>query len=263
MAHLQSRAKHSAVLLTAVLCVAGTATAGNLSALDDPSLGAKTRYDRCLELARRSPATAIDQAAGWYREGGGAAALHCSALALTDLKRYADAAAKLEAAALEKGLSTAMRGELLDQAGNAWLLAQQADKADAALSKALSFTPQDEDVLTDRARARGLEKDWPGAEADLSAVLSLDPNRADALVLRASARQAQGRRLDALADIDQALQVDPGYPEAILERGTMKFEAGDLAGARADWLQVVSDAPGTDASNEAAARLKELAAAKH
>jgi tetratricopeptide (TPR) repeat protein len=189
--------------------------------------------------------------------------LQCSALALTDLKRYPDAASKLEAAAHENALTAGMRGELLDQAGNAWLLAGQAGKADAALSKALSFTPQNEDVLTDRARARGLRKDWSGAEADLSAVLSLDPSRADALVLRASARNAQGRRIDAFSDISQALEVDPGYPEAILERGSMKFEAGDVAGARADWLEVLSDAPGTNASDEAASRLRQLAAAKH
>ena len=244
------------------MCVALPAAAANLPALDDPSLGSKNRYERCVELARRNPGTAVDQATAWYKDGGGAGALHCEALALTDLKRYPDAAAKLEAAAHEQGLGAPMRSELLDQAGNAWLLAHRPDKADAALSAALSFTPQDEDTLADRARARGLSKDWSGAEADLSAVLSLDPNRADALVLRASARHAQGRLLDARADIDHALDIDPGYPEALVERGTMKFEAGDTTGARADWQQVINDAPGTAASAEAATRLNLVAGVK-
>jgi tetratricopeptide (TPR) repeat protein len=249
-------------LLAALWCVTVPAGAANLAILDDPSLG-KDRYERCLELAKRNPHVAVDQAGLWYKEGGGGAALHCAALALVDLKRYGDAALKLEAAAHEQGLAAARRGELLDQAGNAWLLDGQPDKADMALSAALSFTPQDEDVLADRARARGLKKDWSGAEADLSAVLSLDPNRADALVLRASARHAQGRLLDARADIDRALDIDPGYPEALVERGTMEFEAGDAAGARADWLEVMREAPGTGASAEAATRLKLLAASKH
>jgi len=260
MADLRARAKSWLALPT--LCVALPAGAANLPVLDDPSLGSKNRYERCVELAKRNPGTAIDQAAAWYKDGGGAGALHCEALALSDLKRYPDAATKLEAAAHEKGLTASMRGELLDQAGNAWLLARRPDKADAALSAALSFTPQDEDTLADRARARGLRKDWSGAEADLSAVLSLDPDRADALVLRASARHAEGRTLDARADIDRALDIDPGYPEALVERGTMKFEASDTAGARADWLQVTKDAPGTAASSEAEARLKLLEAAK-
>lgn len=250
-------------LLLALLAATGPAGAANLAVLDDPSLGGKDRYGRCMELAKRNPHAAVEQAGRWYKDGGGGAALHCAALALADLKRYGDAALKLEAAAHEQGLAAAMRGELLDQAGNAWLLAERPDKADAALSAALSFTPQDEDVLADRARARGIEKDWSGAEADLSAVLSLDPNRADALVLRASARHAQGRLIDARADIDRALAIDPGYPEALVERGTMKFEADDAAGARADWLEVMREAPGTAASAEAAARLKLLATSKH
>ena len=223
--------------------------------LDDPSLGGKDRYDRCLELGKRDAQKAVDQAEIWVKDGGGGAALHCEALALVELKRYHEAADKLVSAAHARGLPTSMRGDLMDQAGNAWLLAGAPDKADTAFSAALIFSPQDEDVLTDRARARGLRKDWSGAEADLSAVLSIDPNRADALVLRASARHAQGRKLDALADIDRALQVDPDYPEALLERGNMRFEDGDAAGARADWQHVLNAAPGSDAAGDAAARL--------
>lgn len=240
-----------------MLLVSAAARAADLSALDDPSLG-KARYDRCLALIKRDVATAIDQANGWYEDGGGAAALHCSALALLQLKRYGDAAQKLEQAARQGGSGTAQeRAELMDQAGNAWLLGARAENAESAFSSALAFAPQDEDVLTDRARARGSAKNWPGAEADLSAVLSLDPDRADALVLRASARHAEGRRIDARADIERALEVDPDYPEALVERGNMKAESGDAAGARADWQKVVAEAPGTDAAASAAAHLRE------
>jgi tetratricopeptide (TPR) repeat protein len=235
------------------------ALAANLVALDDPSLGGRNRYDRCLELVKRNPATALGLADGWTGGGGGAAALHCSALALVSLKRYADAAAKLDQAAHASG-SNAMRAELLDQAGNAWLLAGQPGKADASFSGALAFVPQDEDVLSDRGRARGLRKDWRGAEADLSAVLSLDPDRLDALVLRASARHALGDSIDARKDVDHALDLDPGYPEALLERGTMKFESGDLAGARADWQQTLRAAPDSEAAHAAQTRMQALVA---
>jgi len=246
--------------LPGVLLLAAPAVlAADLSELDY-SVQARDRYDRCVELTKRKAGTAIDQAAAWYKAGGGAAALHCESLGLVALRRYTEAADALAQAAHEGAVGSAPeRAALMDQAGNAWLLAGKPEKADESFSAALAFAPQDEDVLADRARARGLRKDWAGAEADLSAVLSLDPNRADALVLRASALHAEGRKADARADIEHALEVDPDYPEALLERGNMKFEGGDAAGARADWQQVVGDAPGTDAASTAEARLQMLA----
>jgi tetratricopeptide (TPR) repeat protein len=247
-------------LLLAAVFVVKPVMAADLSVLDY-SVQAKDRYDRCVELTKRNATSAIEQASGWYKAGGGAAALHCESLGLVALKRYPEAAEKLALAAHEGAVgSSPERAALMDQAGNAWLLAGKPDKADESFSAALAFAPQDEDVLADRARARGLRKDWAGAEADLSAVLSLDPNRADALVLRASALHAEGRKADARADIEHALDLDPDYPEALLERGNMKFEGGDAAGARADWQQVVSDAPGTDAASTAEARLQAVSA---
>jgi Tfp pilus assembly protein PilF len=249
------------LLLMTSYALSPPALAANLSVLDDPSLGGRNRYDRCLELVKRNPATALGAANGWIGDGGGAAALHCSALALVSLRRFAEAAAKLDQAAREPASNAvSMRAELLDQAGNAWLLASQPAKADASFSGALAFAPQDEDVLADRARARGQRRDWRGAEADLSAVLSLDPDRLDALVLRASARHALGDRVDARKDIDHALDLDSGYPEALLERGTMKFEAGDLAGARSDWQQTLRAAPDSEAAHAAQTRIQALAA---
>ncbi|HEY5046945.1 MAG TPA: hypothetical protein VII49_02865 [Rhizomicrobium sp.] len=258
IAYLKRRGKKTAALagLLGGMLVASPAAAASLSALDDPSLG-KDRYDRCVELVKRDAAAAIEQAAGWYKEKGGGAALHCQALALVQLKRYGQAGEKLEQAAREDPAGSApRRAALLDQAGNAWLLAGQAVRAESAFSAALLLAPQDEDLLADRARARGLRKDWTGADADLSAVLSLDPNRADALVLRASARHAQGRKADAGADIDRALEIDPEYPQALLERGDMKLGDGNLAGARADWQRVVRDAPGSDAAASAQSNLQ-------
>jgi tetratricopeptide (TPR) repeat protein len=250
-------------LLAGLILAAHPSFAAKTSPLVDPALG-KDGYDRCLKLVERSPGVAVDEARTWYANGGAAAAQHCEGLALVQLKRYAEAAEKFEDAAKNGALGSPQeRGALLDQAGNAWLLAGKPDKADADLSAALGYTPKDEDTLADRARARGLRKDWVGADADLTAVLALDPNRADVLVLRASARHAEGRKRDARADIDRALAVYPDYPEALLERGTMEFEAGDADSARMDWQQVLYDAPGTGAADEAKVRLQSLTPDKH
>jgi len=215
------------------------------------------RYDECLDLVRHHAAEAYDEATKWAGAGGGAAALHCEALALTELRRYPEAAQKLEDAA---NAAPAMRAELLDQAGNAWLLAGDAAKAETALSSALTLAPKDEDVLSDRARERGTARNWTGAVEDLTAVLAVDPDRADIYVLRASALHAQGKPNEARADISRALGIYPNYPEALVERGAMRLETGDRAGARADWQEAAREAPGSSAGETARKRLDRLAA---
>jgi len=252
------------VSLAFVIAAAVPALAASVTELDDQTIPGNDRYGRCLEMVKRDAPTALDAAQAWFALKGGAAALHCEALALVQLHRLPEAAAKLDEAAHDPSLKTAAeRAALYDQAGNAWMLANRPDKAVASLSAALVLNPSDEDLLTDRARARAQAKDWQGADADLSAILSIDPNRADIYVLRASARHAEGRKFDANADIARALSVYPDYPEALVERGVMKFESGDQAGARADWQMVVSEAPDSDAAAAARTHLSEYAPANH
>jgi len=234
-----------------------TILAATASALDDPALAGKNRYDRCLELVKRDAAKASIEAGGWASAGGGSAALHCESLALTALKRYPEAAQKLEDAAAT-GVLPPLHAELLDQAGNAWLLAGESAKAEAVFTSALAFDPKNEDILFDRARERGAAKNWTGALADLAGVLAVDPDRADIYVLRASALHAQGKKNEARAEIAHALSIYPDYPEALIERGTMRLEDGDRAGARTDWQLAAREAPDSDAGLTARARLAEL-----
>jgi len=217
-------------------------------------------YEHCLASVKRDPAAALAEAQQWSTQRGGAASLHCAALALMELKRYPEAAQTLEnAASITAGV--AARAQVFDQAGNAWLLAGNTAKAEAELADAVSLAPRDEDILADRARARGAAKNWSGAFEDLSAVIALDPDRADIYVLRASALHAVGKKPEARADIAHALALYPGYPEALVERGAMRLEAGDIAGARADWQEAVRETPDSDAGRAARARLQQLPAA--
>lgn len=235
------------------------ALAAHGSPLDDPSLPGRSSYERCQSLIKRNAREAANAAAAWHEAGGGVASLHCEALALVALRRYAEAAAVLDRATLAEAVkNTELRVALYDQEGNAWLLAGEPQRAEAAINTALALSPRDEDILFDRARARAALKNWKGADADLSALLAIDSNRADALVLRASARHAEGRVADAKADITRALLVYPDYPEALVERGSMKYEAGDASGARADWQRVLSVAPNGEAARAAQERLTNL-----
>ena len=220
---------------------------------------AVTDYAGCVALVRQNPSLAEDRARAWQNLGGGAGAIHCSALALTALKRYSEAARKLDALARDKSIANNMdRSALFDQAGNAWLLAGLPNNAVQSFSAALAETPNVVDLLADRARARAMLKDWNGAEADLGTALLGDQNRVDLLVLRASARHALGHKAEAATDLLRALSLYPNYPAALVERGAMKYEAGDTNGARADWKKAAASANGGEAAETAKRNLAAL-----
>jgi tetratricopeptide (TPR) repeat protein len=221
------------------------------SPLDDPQLLGRDRYERCIALAHQSPQSAFNAAVQWQGDGGQAAAIHCSAVALVAMRRYAEAAARLDQLAHDRGVSSAFpRSDLLDQAGNAWLLANNPANAEASFTTALVLSPDDPDVLADRARARAAKHDWHGADTDLTAALAR-ASRPELFVLRASARHAMGNKAGARADIDRALQMSPGDPEALVERGAMKAETGDAGGAVSDWNATIAAAPSSDAAQTA------------
>ncbi len=241
-----------------VVLTALAAKAADVSVLDERSLGGHNRYDRCLELTRRDPQAALTAATAWQGSGGDGGAAHCAAMALIALKRFSEAAARLDQLGHENVGGAAERATLFDQAGNAWLLAHRGGDATTSFSSALALSPRDSDLLADRARAAAMLGDWKAADSDLSAALARDANRADLLVLRASARHALGHKGEARADLESALRIVPDYPEALVERGTLKLEAGDTNGARADWQAAVSRAPGSAAAAAAQQRLSAL-----
>lgn len=254
------RAGVVAVFTALIAASADSAPPARPSGPDHAAPGGARRYERCLALVKRDAAGGYAAAGAWHAAGGGAAALDCEALALTDLGRFPEAARALETSAAEAHSPPALRAQLLDQAGNAWLLARDAGKAELAFSAALVLDPHNEDVLSDRARERGASRNWSGAFGDLTAVLALDPERADVYVLRASALHAEGHKPEARSDIDHALAIYPGYPEALVERGAIRLESGDSAGARADWREAARAAPDSDAGTAARTRLEQLSA---
>ena len=150
-------------------------------------------YRRCLDAARAEPAKGLAIAQDWRNANGGFPAAHCAAVALFELKRYAEAAQNFEAlggAMMQR--SPELRAGALQQAGQAWLLAGKPEAARAAFDAALRFTPRDPELLIDRARADGAAEAYRDAVADLDAALAIEPKRAEALVYRASAYRQLG-----------------------------------------------------------------------
>ena len=217
------------------------------------------QYQSCVALTKKAPEDALESGMAWRDLGGGPPAKHCIALALVAMKQYPEAAERLELLTEEmKTASPAFRAQIIDQAGNAWLLANQPDLAKKDFTEALKLHPEDVDLLIDRSRASAAKKQFAEAVKDLDLALRLDPTRADAHAFRGSARRQLGDAAGALEDVETALAIDPDQIDALLERGLLRRAAGDKKGARQDWLKVALTAPNTPAADAAQADLEAM-----
>jgi tetratricopeptide (TPR) repeat protein len=243
--------------ICALMTLPLTATAAE-PALHDAQAEAAI-YDHCTKLANQNPAAAEKLAQTWREHGGAHPADHCAAIALIGLKRYKEAAARLEA--LAQAMTTApvgLRAEVLDQAGQAWGLAGDAVRAYAAAGAAVALAPNNPELLIDRAEAAASAGYLDKAVADLDQVLKTNPNHVDALIYRASAYRALDRLDPALADIERALVLAPNSALALLERGNIQRLQGDSDAARRDWGRVGQLAPGSQADMAARANIEHL-----
>src|SRR4051812_42646794 len=196
-----------------------------LATENDNPFGTADPYRACINAVNTKADDAFEKALTWRDRGGGLPAEHCAALALIALDEPGEAASRLNALAQRPDAGTAAeRADLLAQSGNAWLLANQLENAEAAFSAALKLSPQDAELWTDRARARAARQDWANAEADLNSALMYEKRKPEIYVLRASARQAQGNMAGYKTDIDAALAIDGTFPDALVERGIMKMD---------------------------------------
>jgi len=241
---------HRLCLLSGLACVT----------LTSPVLAAESagqRYASCLRIANLDPGRALTLATEWSKAKGGAPAEHCAAVSLVELKRYPEAATRLDALGRAPDMGN-LRPEIFDQAGNAWMLAGDADRAVASFSNALTLSANDADLYADLARAQAMKISWNEAEGDLSEALRLQPRRTDLLVLRASARDAEGKMKEARQDVDQALSLKPFAPEALAERGEIFKHAGDLPAAKRDFESVLKVQKNGEAAETARQELDEM-----
>jgi regulator of sirC expression with transglutaminase-like and TPR domain len=198
-----------------------------------------------MKLVGERPEDALETALAWEHAGGGSGARHCAAMALAALGNFPDAADQLESLAWDLPETTPddARAQVLAQAGQFWLDAQQPAKADALLSAAVDLAPKDPEIRIDRAMAYAAAGRYQDAIIDLSASILLGPKSADALVLRASAFRHTGRAAEASDDVERALKMTPEHAGALLERGLLRKQAGDETGARADWQALLKHHP--------------------
>lgn len=224
------------------LCCLALMLAPTLCRADDAADAA--RYERCLSQISFNPEAALEAALEWVGDGGGAPAKHCHAIALIATGHAGEAAARLETLAKARGeFGDDVRAEMLGQAGDAWMIAGDANAAANDFTAAIELgdvaklsAQSRAAALADRARAYIALQKSKEARADLDASITLVPATAS-LVTRARLKREAGDRMAALADISHALGIDPKFPEALLERGRLRALSGDKKNARLDFVE--------------------------
>ena len=210
---------------------------------EPPRLADGPEMENCLGLLRLDPEGALAYAMRWEIEEGGEGARQCGGLAMIALGEPRRAAERLEDLARASRAGQSARAAVFTQAAQAWLMAGDANRAYGATTMALTLTPDDADLLVDRAVALGTIGRYGEAVMDLDRALAIDPVRAEALVFRAAAWRHLDRAEPARRDVERALSISPDNPEALLERGILRQLGGDTEGARMDWERAVELSP--------------------
>lgn len=234
--------------LLAVLSASPLAFAQSTDSPDDtlplppmpPRIAKGPDYDRCLDMLNNDPQGASNYADTWSAKGGGAGATHCQALAQIELGNPQTGAEMLEQLAQHSDAPALARASVYGQAVQAWMMASLPARAYDAATLALALSPNDADLLIDRAVAAGGMDHYREAVTDLDHALTIDPRRVDALVLRSSAWRHLDQIDRARDDVDHALVLAPDNAEALLERGILRQRDGDPGGAREDWQRAIT-----------------------
>jgi tetratricopeptide (TPR) repeat protein len=222
---------------------------------EPPRLAEGPDIERCLALLRADPEAARAFAERWDAAGGGDGARYCHALAVLALGDPAAGAERLENIAGRSRSGNAARAAVYAQATQGWLMAGLPGRAIGSATLALTLTPDDIDLLIDRAVALGNLGRYREAVEDLDRALALDAERTEALVFRAAAWRHLDRKEDALRDVERALELSPLNAEAFLERGILRHLRGEVERAREDWERVVAIAPDSAAADLATQNL--------
>lgn len=215
-----------------------------------------------LAAGAPAPATAPAQPRGACAGTSTPDALVCRALEAQANGDSAGAAQGFEQAAQASAANDPKTARMWAAAGNLWIEADRADKAAAALDRALAAPglvgTQRGEALLDRARAAEADGDIRTARARLDeagATISGDPFYwyfDAALAIR------EGDRAKAQMAIGKALSLAPSDPTILFEAGHVADLAGDDDQARSYWTRAAAGDPDGDVGKAAAKAIEML-----
>lgn len=216
-------------------------------------------YRACVAYARKHPEDGFEAAIAWRDEGGGAAARHCTAMALVNLGQHADAALRLETLAGEMtGFGAPQRAAVLGQSGRVWLRAGHPDRAYTALTAAIDLAPDNLELYIDRGEILAASDRLWEAVDDFNTALERAPQSLDALIFRGAAYRLLEVADLARDDLRAALERDTDNPDALVELGAVDLLDGNRDAARQNWLQAISVAPASPAADAARRWLEKI-----
>jgi tetratricopeptide (TPR) repeat protein len=238
------------------LLLALAAAAAPAGPVDTP----KNRFRTCLALTRTAPARAVGQAQEWLGSGGGIDAAQCLGLAWSAQEKWPEAAAAFEAAAKDaESRQDRRRGDLLVEAGNAWLAAGDSAKAGKAFEAALAtklLAPQLEgEVHLDLARAAVSRGDLAAARLHADKGLALVPGDAFAWYVSAALARRENDLPRAREHIAKAAGLAPDDAAILLEAGNIAGVSGEKDAALGLYARAARVGPDTDAGKAAKAAL--------
>ncbi len=179
----------------------------------------QARLDACIARVETDPAAGYEEAMAWAHEEKAREARWCAAQAMVKLGRLDEAARRFETLAGDQGWPEDNRLDAYSQAGNAWLLVGNGERAREAFNHAVRMSDQHPDALIDRARAYAMLNDYARAEEDLSAALDKRPADVLALMLRATARMKRSAFDLAVKDAEEAARLEPRNIDALVSLG--------------------------------------------
>ncbi len=220
----------------------------------------KNRYRACLAEARTAPAKAVGRAQAWLGSGGGIEAAQCLGLAWSAQEKWPEAAAAFESAATDAASrQDRRRGDLLVEAGNAWLAAGdpvRAGKAfDSALASGLLAPRLQGEVHLDLGRAAVARGDPAAARAHIDKGLELVPEDAFGWYLSAALARRQGDLPLAREHIAKAAGLAPDDAAILLEAGNIAGVSGEKDAALGLYARAARSAPESDAGKAAKAAI--------
>lgn len=220
----------------------------------------RNRYRACLAQTRSAPALAVGQAQAWLESGGGIDAAQCLGLAWSAQEKWPEAAAAFEAAARDaESRQDRRRGDLLVEAGNAWLAAGDPARAGKAFEAALGtrlLAPQLEgEVHLDLARTAVALNDPGGARLHVDKGLAMVPKDAFAWYLSAALARRQGDLGLAREHIAKAAGLAPDDAAILLEAGNIAGVSGEKDAALGLYARAARIAPQSEAGKAAKAAL--------
>ncbi|MBB36481.1 MAG: hypothetical protein CME88_09250 [Hirschia sp.] len=193
-------------------------SAGDMLRLED-----RERLADCIVKLEQDPVNAYEDGLTWQAEGNRPEARHCVALALIELGRPEEGAARLENLAMATdGGSREDRAHYFFQAGNAWIIARRPEAAQTALDEAVKLDPSDADKYLARARSTLLQERWHEAQTDLDKALEIRGDDVIAYQLRAETKLRQHDLSGAQDDVRMAMQLDPENVEVLVLRGRVR-----------------------------------------